>query len=116
MPFQASELAFRAIRALPEVFQQLRGKDSELSAQLRTAAWSMVLNLEEGTWKAGRDRINRYRIAAGSAAEVRAGLRLATEWGYVEVGLVREALTNLEQVLAILWTIVEERSSGKEKE
>jgi four helix bundle protein len=118
MAFHATELAFQAVRALPAVFDRLKGKDAELSSQLRTAAWSMVLNLEEGTWKAGKDRLNRYRIAAGSASEVRAGLRLAVEWGYVDQEMVREAMNCLEQMLAILWTIVGKREEqlGKEEE
>ncbi len=108
MPFHATELAFDAVRCLPKVLDALRGRDSELAAQLRTAAWSIVLNLEEGTWKSGRDRVNRYRIAAGSAAEVRAALRLAVAFAYVGQEVIREPMEKLEQVLAILWKLTGE--------
>ena len=66
----------------------------------------MVLNLEEGTWKSGKDRLNRYRIAAGSAAECRAALRLAEALGYVGIDAIRAPLGTLDRVLSILWKLV----------
>lgn len=106
MGFQASELAFEAAGGLRPAVDAIKPQDAELASQLRRAAWSMVLNLEEGTWKAGRDRTNRYRIAAGSASEVRAALRLAVAFGYVQAEAVQPTLELLDRVLAILWKIV----------
>jgi four helix bundle protein len=105
MGFKATDHAFEAVEHLPTVFQLLRGHDGELADQMKRAAWSMVLNLEEGTWKSGRDRINRYRIAAGSASEVRASLKLALALGYVDQERIKKPLASLDQVLAILWKI-----------
>ena len=39
--------------------------------------------LDEGSQRTGRDRFHLYRVAAGSAAEVRTALALATTWGYI---------------------------------
>jgi len=103
MPFQASELAVEAIRAIRPVLDRLSERDSALRSQLLSAAQSVVLNLEEGSWKSGRDRLNRYRIAAGSAAEVRGALRVSEALGYVTLA---PALALLDRVLAILWKIL----------
>ena len=43
--------------------------DWDLRNQAKRAADSVVLNLAEGQQRAGKDRKQHYRIAAGSAAE-----------------------------------------------
>ena len=105
MPFYASELSFDAIRNLKPVLPRIRAADAELADQIRRAAQSLALNLEEGTWKFGRDRVNRYRIAAGSGSEVRGALRVAEALGYVDGRDIAETVRLLDQVLAILWKI-----------
>jgi hypothetical protein len=44
---------------------------------------SMLCAKNEGSQRTGRDRFHLYRVAAGSAAEVRTALALATTWGYI---------------------------------
>ena len=77
--------------------------DPDLADQLRRAASSMVLNIGEGSRRQGRDRMNRYRIAAGSAAETRDALAVARAWGYVDS--IEAPLEALDRVLAILWVV-----------
>jgi four helix bundle protein len=105
MGFHATDHAFEAIRHIAPVLVELKGQDSDLADQIRRAAVSIVLNLEEGSWKTGRDRINRYRIAAGSAAEVRAALKVAAAFGYVREEHVIRPIGSLDQMLAIVWSI-----------
>ena len=106
MAFQASELAVEAVRAIRPVLDRLSERDTALRNQLLSAAQSVVLNLDEGSWKTGRDRLNRFRIAAGSAAEVRGALRVSEALGYVSLEDVSPALALLDHVLAILWKIL----------
>lgn len=92
------------------VLERLGERDTGLRTQLLSAAQSVVLNLEEGSWKSGRDRLNRYRIAAGSAAEVRGALSLSEALGYASVDEVTPAMDLIDRVLAILWKILGPRS------
>ena len=44
-----------------------------------------------------------FRVAAGSAAETRAHLRVALAWGWVEPKHIEAALKHLDRELALLW-------------
>ena len=77
--------------------------DAGLADQIRRAANSMVLNIAEADGRSGRDRKNRFRIARGSALEVRAGLKLAVAWGYSPRPGEAEAL--LDRLAAMLWRL-----------
>ena len=48
-----------------------------------------------------------YRIAQGSALEVRAALDVAQAWGFLESSAEVEA--QLDQLLAMLWTLTRGR-------
>ena len=53
----------------------------------------------------GRDRFHLYRVAAGSAAEVRTALALAANWGYIAQPQAAPAHALLDRVVAILWRL-----------
>lgn len=63
------------------------------------------LNLAEGRRRHGKDRIHLWRVAAGSADEVVAGLRVAEAFGYVKPATGAEALALCDRVLAMLWRL-----------
>ncbi len=81
--------------------------DRNLADQLRRAASSVVLNIAEGNRRTGMDRLHFFRIAAGSAAEVRAALDVARAWGMVGAAPAVEA--ELDRVLAMLWRLTHRR-------
>jgi len=101
--FEAFELSLRLIAALRAPLERLQQHDPSLANQLRRAASSVSLNLSEGRRRVGKDRLHLWRIAAGSADEVRAALRVAQAWGFVEENLATESLALLDRVLAMLW-------------
>jgi len=76
-----------------------------LADQLRRAASSMPLNVAEGAQRLSRDRLQHYRIAAGSAAEARSALQVACAWGYVGGQQVEDADALLDRVVAVLWRL-----------
>jgi len=82
--FVAREVAEEMIEELRAPLGRLQAKDRALADQARRAATSVVLNLEEGNQRRGGDREHLLRIAAGSLAELRAALRIAVVWRYVE--------------------------------
>ena len=106
-PFHVYGAALGLVSALRPVLDGLMKADRSLADQLRRAASSVVLNIAEGNRRAGRDRLQFFRIAAGSAAEVRAALDVARAWGMV--GAAPEAEAELDRVLAMLWRLTHRR-------
>ena len=103
--FAAQDLAVQAASALRPLLDAINRRDPDLCRQIRRAASSVVMCLDEGSQRVGRDRLHLYRVAAGSAAEVRTALTLAATWGYVTVQQAAPAHTLLDRVVAILWRV-----------
>jgi len=105
--FHAYDVALLLVAALRPALAQLVKGDRALADQLRRAASSVALNIAEGNRRIGQDRIQFFRIAAGSAAEVQAALEVAVAWGHIEAAQVTEA--ELDRVLAMLWRLTHRR-------
>lgn len=91
-------------RALRDVLPRIKARDADLARQIKRAASSITMNLGEGRKRIGEDRMHLFRIAAGSAGEVEAGLDTAQSWGYLEVSPELRAL--LSRLLGLLWGLV----------
>lgn len=107
--FHAHDVAMEMATALRPALEALTRRDRSLADQLRRAASSVVLNIAEGSRRWGKDRIQHYRIAAGSAAEVRAALGLARAWGFVEGQMAQGPEALLDRVQAMLWRLTQGR-------
>jgi four helix bundle protein len=97
--FQAT---LELIRSLRVPLSQLATKDTALVTQIRRAASSVGLNLAEGKRRTGRDRLHSWRIAAGSAEEVRGSLLIAEAWGHIDAKAVAPSLELLDRICAML--------------
>ena len=106
MGFQASEVALEVAVMLAGVLEVV--KDAELADQMKRACMSMVLNVPEGGRRGGKDRGYHFRIAAGSAAELRNAVRLAVAWKYCSAQ--DELLMLLDRELAMLWRLEHPRT------
>ena len=95
MTFRALELALEIVSQLRKPTESLRRYDNDLAKQIRRAGSSLALNLAEGNRRRGKDRTHFFRIAAGSASEVRTALKVACAWGYLK----RHDLANLDDQL-----------------
>ena len=73
--FDALEIGLEVIRSLVEVMPGIKRQDADLERHIRRAASSVPMNLGEGNRRVGKDRLHFFRIAAGSADEVRTGPR-----------------------------------------
>ena len=105
MRFEALELSIAAIQSLRSPLERLRTKDGDLYRQIRASASSVPLNLAEGRRRVGKDWLQHWRIAAGSAEELRTALRVALAWGDLEESDVEKTLELIDRVLAMLWRL-----------
>ena len=105
MAFHAAVVALEIIRSVRGVLLTIRKEDGPLADQARRAATSVALNVEEGNRREGRDRRQLWRVAAGSAAELRSALQQALAWGYVDGTAVAAPLALIDRELALLWKL-----------
>jgi four helix bundle protein len=96
--------ALRRSRSLRAPLAVLDRRDPSLAQQLRRAAASVPLNLGEGR-RTGKDRLHLWRVAAGSADEVAASLRVAEAFGHLDRASVDHALGLCDRLLAMLWRL-----------
>ena len=95
-----SGLVLEVIRLLRPVVAIIAKHDLDLARQLRRAASSIALNIQEGSGLTGGLRIQRYRTALGSTRESISCLHVADAWGYCEVDA--ELVDKLEHIAAVL--------------
>ena len=106
--FIALETALKLINNLRPIVPIIERNDRNLADQLRRAGTSVVLNLAEGSRSAKGNRGKHYAIAHGSASEVKAALRVAVAWGWIEEEAAAPAI--LDELLAILWCLTHPRA------
>jgi four helix bundle protein len=99
---KAMEAAGIAISIVLRVPAPLRS----VADQVVRAASSVPANLAEGHGRSGRDRLQHWRIAYGSAKEADAHLRLLLTAGVVEAAAARRALDLLDEVRAMSWRLL----------
>jgi four helix bundle protein len=103
MRFQALEVAIELASFVRQPADAIRRRDPSLYRQLRDATSSIALNIGEATGRTGADRLHHFRIAAGSAEEVRTALRLAVAWGDLPLVVIQPALQRLDRIVGLLW-------------
>ena len=103
--FQVLDVALDLVVALRPLVEHIARHDRDLAHQLRRAASSVPSNISEGAQRTGKDRLHLYRIAAGSAAEVRTQLHVALAWGDIAAATIQPALGLLDRIVAMLWKL-----------
>ena len=90
--FQLESLTLSIIKELKPIVQRIERNDRHLADQLKRAATSIALNVSESVYAKGANRKAQLHIAAGSANESRAALRVASAWGYIDESETAHAL------------------------
>jgi four helix bundle protein len=103
--FEAREVGMQIAKEVKLPMETIRTKRAEMGDQIERAIASMVLNIGEASRRAGRDRTNRYRYAAGSLAEARDAIELSVAWGFVGEDAVKSVLALMDRELAMLWRL-----------
>jgi four helix bundle protein len=84
MNLQIYSVTIEMVRALRPLIERIGRRDSNLGDQLRRAATSVPLNVQEAAYSQGGNARTRFHSALGSAAEVRACLDVAEALGYLD--------------------------------
>ncbi|MDH3622638.1 MAG: four helix bundle protein [Myxococcales bacterium] len=97
--------ALEAAEGLQPVLPIIRKADRDLFDQVRRAMNSVVLNLAEAEGNDPGTAKARFTTACGSAKEVRAGLQLASAYGYIGPNQCAELDIALDEVCAMSWRL-----------
>jgi four helix bundle protein len=103
MAFDALEVALELIVEVKKVIAAVIQVDKSLADQMTRALNSIALNVGEGARRIRGDRLHLWRIADGSAMELRVAIRVALAWGHVDQALVAPSLVLLDRQLAMHW-------------
>jgi four helix bundle protein len=109
MAFDALEVALQINRVVAPLAREIAQHDPDMARQIRKAAQSIPANLAEGRKRVGRDRLHLFRVANGSAAEVKVTLASAEAWGFVDTAALAEPLELLDRELAMTWRLTHPR-------
>jgi len=105
MQFDTLEMSLTVLDRVAEVEPKVRAKRKSLANQIGRAAESIALNVSEGSQRAGLDKPDLYRRAAGSARELTTGLRIAKSRRYITHGDYDTIDAALDRVRAMLWRL-----------
>ena len=106
MAFIVHDLTLQMLGKLKPLIEQVRRQDRSLADQMQRAGQSTFLNIAEGRSARGRNEVAKFQLALTECRETRAALQLAVAWGYVSEAVSAEVDAELDQVAAILWTLV----------
>jgi len=106
MAFIVYDLALQMLKRLKPLIDQVRRHDRPLADQMQRAGQSTYLNIAEGQSARGRNELARFQTALAECRETRAALKLAGAWGYVGETACETVDNELDQIAAILWTLV----------
>ena len=99
---KALEAAGIAIKLVIRVPAPLKS----IADQVIRSASSVPANLAEGHGRFGRDRLNHWRIAYGSAKEVDSHLKLLEHAGAISRTEANKAMDAFDQVRAMTWRLL----------
>ncbi len=106
---RVAEQTLHVLSRLAPLVRAVGRHDASLMRQLRRAAQSIYLNLNEGSGnRAGNQRL-RWQSALGSTYETRAAIEIAIVWGYVPTPAARELRNELDQIAAQIYRLIHPR-------
>ncbi len=107
--FHALSVSHSVIASLRPIVMALRKRSPKLADQIERAATGITLNIAEAAERAGKDQLYLYRSAAASCREVRAALRVAIDWGYVDEAQIAAAEALLDRQSRLLYGLTRAR-------
>ncbi len=103
--FDCLEVSLSVMDRVAAVEAKIRSKRKSLADEIGRAAESVSLNISEGRMRAGLDKADMYRRAAGSAGELTTALRIARARRYITPAEHDAIEVELDRVRALLWRL-----------
>ena len=103
--FDTLEMSLTVLERLAPLEPKLRQRRKSLADEVGRAAESIALNVSEARQRAGLDRADLFRRAAGSASELTTALRIARARGYITPAELAAVDVVLDRVRARLWRL-----------
>ena len=103
----AYPVTLQLIACLRPIVPVIARFDRDLADQIRRAANSVLLNINEGRKSQGGNQIRFFSYASGSNSEVRAALDAAIAWGWIEATDedAAQAHALLDRLAAMVWRL-----------
>ena len=112
--FVAYEKSLDLIDCVRNLAPVIARQDRNLADQIQRAAQSVPLNLAEGARYQCGNRMKHFRIAHGSAFEVKAAVDVAVRFGWIESA--PRTYATLDRLLALLWGLTRVRKPPAQRE
>jgi len=103
--FDTLEMSLTVLEQLAPLETKLRMRRKSLADEVGRAAESIALNISEARARAGLDRADLFRRAAGSASELTTALRIARARGYITAADFVAVDAVLDRVRAMLYRL-----------
>jgi len=103
--FDTLEMSLTVLEQLAPVETKIRQRRKSLADEIGRAAESVALNVSEARQRAGLDRADLFRRAAGSASELTTALRIARARNYITADELAAVDAALDRVRAMLWRL-----------
>jgi four helix bundle protein len=103
--FITLEKSLTVLEKLAPLEPKIRQRRKSLADEIGHAAESVALNISEARQRAGLDRADLFRRAAGSASDLTTALRIARARGYITQADYAAVDAVLDQVRALLWRL-----------
>jgi len=103
--FDTLEMSLTVLEQLAPLEPKLRQRRKSLADEIGRAAESIALNVSEARQRAGLDRADLFRRAAGSASELTTALRIARARGYIAPADFAAVDAPLDRLRAMLWRL-----------
>ncbi len=106
MAFIVYDLTLQMLKKIKPLIEQVRRHDPSLADQMQRSGQSTFLNIAEGQSARGKNEAAKLQVALTECRETRAALQLSVAWGYLSEAASAGADDDLDQVAAMLWTLV----------
>ena len=103
--FDTLEMSLTVLEQLAPVETKVRQRRKSLADEIGRAAESIALNVSEARQRAGLDRADLFRRAAGSASELTTALRIARARRYITPEDFDAVEAVLDRVRGMLWRL-----------
>ena len=99
------QLALELVASVFALAREVRRRNRNLADQMERACASVPLNMQEGWYSRGGNRVARLTDAMASARETMACLHVCVAAQYLKQNRIDADLDRIDQIVAVLYTL-----------